>query len=119
MANLKKLTKKTYLGKGYIHVFKKKEDGKEIVVPCTQEDYDALSLPNAPQPVLTGYEWSHSAGGTIKVDTPTTILSDGEYAEVEGECITNIQEDGKIKIVKFQESELENGSLDLDKVIKH
>lgn len=79
-----KLTKRKYLGFGYVHRFKNDTDGTTVFIPCSQEEYDSLALPNAPQPTLAGHTWLDSAGGTIKVDTPTTLLGDNEYC-IDGE----------------------------------
>lgn len=78
------LTKRNYLGVGYVHIFKHDKTGEETVVPCTQEEYEALALPNAINPTLEGHTWVHSAGGTIKVDSPTTLLGENEYCDFEG-----------------------------------
>ena len=78
------LTKRNYLGVGYVHIFTNNKTGDDVGVECTQEEYAALSLPNAVNPTLEGHTWSHSAGGTIKVDSPTTLLGENEYCDFEG-----------------------------------
>lgn len=78
-----KLTKREYLGEGYIHHFIHNETGEHLYVPCTQEEYERLGLPNGSQfnPKQKGYTWVDSAGRTIKVDTPDTMLHEGDYCE--------------------------------------
>jgi hypothetical protein len=72
-------TKRTYLGVGYIHVFKNDKTGEVINVPCTQEDNDALGQPNATIPTLADHTWLKTVGGGYKVDTPDTTLGENEY----------------------------------------
>lgn len=78
---IRKLTKKEYLGEGYVHKFIHK-NGEVKYVPCTKEEYDALALPNPINPTLKNYTWVCSGGGTIKVDNPDTMLGDDEYCEL-------------------------------------
>jgi len=85
-----KLTKKQYLGVGYIDTFK--NDDGIVNVPCTEEQYNSYS--NGSQPTLDGYVWLGSSGGTIKVDNPDTVLKDGEYCEYEDGYYINISKDG-------------------------
>lgn len=92
------LTKRNYLGVGYVHIFKHNKTGAETVVPCTKEEYEALGLPNAVNPTLDGHTWVHSSGGTIKVDSPTTILGENEYVEYEGKAVVMKRDaDGIVK----------------------
>jgi len=78
------LTKRNYLGEGWVHIFKNDKTGDEVVVECTEEEYKALALPNPTNPTLEGHTWTHSAGGTVKVDSPTSLLSENEYCEIDG-----------------------------------
>jgi hypothetical protein len=96
------LIKRNYLGEGYVHFFVNDETGEEAIVECTQEDYDALALPNAVNPTLKGHTWLQSHGKTIKVDTPTTILSKGEYCEFDGGAYV-VPKDGKPGKVELAE----------------
>lgn len=79
-----KLTKKEYLGKGYFYTFKKKDEEKFFIEYCSEEDYNKLSLPNAVNPTLEGCDFVSASGGSVKVDTPTGVLDENEYCEVDG-----------------------------------
>ena len=78
---IRKLTKRNYLGEGYIHQFKNDVTGEIVTVPCTKEEYTRLGEKDGSKynPTLDGHIWLQSAGGTIKVDTPDTILGVDEY----------------------------------------
>lgn len=84
---LTKLTPRTYLGDGYFHWFKNDKTGEEVTVECTQEEYEALGLPGAGPAVLEGHTWLSSAGGTVKVDTPSGFLGENEYTVRGGEKV--------------------------------
>lgn len=81
--------KRSYLGKGYVHTFKNKRTGDIKNVPCTQAEYERLGEKDGKRhnPTLEGYDWIYSAGGTIKVDTPDTVLGEGDYCETERDVI--------------------------------
>lgn len=81
-----KLKKRKYLGKGYLHFFRNKKTGEILVQETTKEHYEKMGKKIGSQynPVKTGYNWTHSSGETIKVDTPTTLLGENEYVEFEG-----------------------------------
>jgi len=72
------LTKKEYLGEGYIHIFEN-QNGERVNIPCDKEDYDNLETS---KPTLEGYTWLSSAGGTVKVDTDDTVLAVGQYTQI-------------------------------------
>ena len=73
------LTKREYLGEGYVHQFKNIATGEVILVPCTLEEYNSLSTN---RPSLEGHIWQGSTGGTYKVDTPNTVLGLNEYCDL-------------------------------------
>jgi hypothetical protein len=75
------LIKRVYLGDGYYHHFIKEKTQEEVYVPCSQAEYLELGQTNK-QPTLDGYKWVGSAGGTIKVDTPTGVLGEDEFCEI-------------------------------------
>jgi hypothetical protein len=73
------LIKREYIGEGYTHWFRNNDTGELLAIPCSKEEYEAISLPNAKQPTLEGYSWAYSNGGTIKVDSPDGVMREGEY----------------------------------------
>lgn len=119
----RKLTKREYLGEGYIHVFFHDKTGERLIIPCTQQEYERMGEVGGAQynPVLEGYTWSHSEGGTYKVDTPDTILGDDEYCIVEDKKIVNLGGDVEWN-VKHQKVTLDaidnDDKLDESKLVK-
>ena len=113
------LTKREYLGEGYYHFFEGK-DGKEVTVECTQEEYEALALPNPTNPTRKDCVWKFSAGGTIKVDTPSGFLGENEYC-IKGDeavvSVTGVKEDDKVQFLSKEEVTLD-GKVEETKVIK-
>jgi len=85
------LTKRTYLGEGYLHRFKNNITGEEIYEECTKEQYEALGVKGGwkNNPVKDGWTWIGSCGGTIKVDTPDTVLGINEYCELPDRVVVN------------------------------
>ena len=79
-----KLVKRSYLGIGYLHHFKNDSTGELVFIPCTQQEYERLGQEGGSDfnPTLDGYTWVCSEGGTIKVDTPDTVLGKNEYCEL-------------------------------------
>jgi hypothetical protein len=94
MPKNRQLTKREYLGEGYIHCFKNDETDEIVFVPCTKEEYERLGLPGGSQynPTLAGHTWVESYGGTVKVDTPNTMLGFNEYCIV-GEKVHTLLSD--------------------------
>ena len=74
------LTKKNYVKTANLHVFTNDNTGELHTVECTDEEYASLSDAKN-NPVLDGYTWKYSLGGALKADTPTGLLSEGEYIE--------------------------------------
>jgi len=81
---MKQLTKREYLGTTCLHIFVNNKTGEEKVVECSQAEYDALALPNPTNPTLAGHTWKQSYGGSIKVDTPNTMLGENDYCDWKG-----------------------------------
>lgn len=80
-----KLTKREYLGDGNCHTFKNSKTNEGVIVWCSDEEYKRLALPNAINPLLEGHEWVSSSGGAAKVDSPTGLLSEGEFTMIDGQ----------------------------------
>src|SRR3990167_6290896 len=78
------LTKKQYLGKGYLHRFRNNLTGELVWVECSQEEYERMGRKGGHQfnPTLLGHTWLFSTGETIKVDNPDTVLGNNEYCEM-------------------------------------
>ncbi len=119
---LRKLTKRNYLGEGYIHVFSNNETGEIVNVPCTKAQYEKLGKKNGARfnPTLEGHTLIGSLGGTIKVDTPDTMLGFDEYCVVEDKVHILLKDepsDDKFQILDLDSiDELDN--LDERKLIK-
>lgn len=88
----RQLTKREYLGEGYLHFFIHDKTQEWVVVECTQEEYEALGKANPKNPTLEECTWHHSAGGTIKVDTKDTLLGEDEYC-IKGEEVFIVLKD--------------------------
>lgn len=74
------LTKRNYLGEGYVHKFYNSKTGEYKYIPITADDYHKLSIDTSHNPTKDGdWEWNCSIGGTLKVDTEDTMLAEGEY----------------------------------------
>lgn len=76
-----KLVEVPYIGEGYYHWFRNNETQEEVAEECTEEEYNAMTgeagaLNN---PTKKGYTWLYSWGGTVKVDTPSGFLSEGQF----------------------------------------
>lgn len=79
-----KLTKRNYLGEGYVNIFQNLTTGEKTIIPTTKEFYE--SIPNLTEdqlPKMEGCVW-YAEGGTIAVDTPNSKLGDKEYCEYQG-----------------------------------
>lgn len=89
---LRKLTQRTYLGEGHVHVLVNDVTGAELVVPCTQQEYEQLAQVDGEKyrPKIAGHTWQFSMGGTVKVDTPTTLLGDDEYCIKGTDVVINL-----------------------------
>ena len=108
----RKLTKREYLGEGYIHYFKNNETGEMKYVPCTEQEYVKMGQPGGAQfnPSLDGHTWEGSGGGSIKVDTPDTMLHEGDYTIKDGKVYTVLAE-GNSMVEKYK-------TIDQEKVLK-
>lgn len=87
---MRPLTKRQYLGEGYIHIFRNRLTQEEVVRPCTEEEYQSMlgkDGHNFNPASERGLEWVCSAGGTIKVDTPSSLLGEDEYCEIGEEAV--------------------------------
>lgn len=94
------LTKKEYLGEGYIHQFRNDKTGEIVTVPCSEEEYSALSGHNGHlnNPTMEDHTWIGSCGGTVKVDSKTSLLGENEYCEFKGKYfVSYLDDDGKVK----------------------
>jgi hypothetical protein len=73
------LTKVNLLGPWFINRFKDSE-GNGVIEETTEEAYKALAESGAEQPTKEGCTWLCSSE-TLKFDTATGKLSEGEYAD--------------------------------------
>lgn len=108
-----KLTKREYLGEGYVHYFENDDTGEIVTEECTKQQYDNLSKNKPVNPQMDGHTWQQSVGGTIKVDTPSSLLGLNEYADL-GEKLAVVDERGDYKKItkeKVVEDEIEDEEL--------
>lgn len=86
---LRTLTKKQYMGVGYIHTFRNNETKEIVYVPCSEKEYLSMGGVGGEKnnPVLDGYTWMSSSGGTVMVDNPDTVLKEDEYVGVDGKYV--------------------------------
>lgn len=106
-----KLTKKEYLGEGHVHFFRNIATGELVIRPCSKKQYAAMGGEGGSKfnPVPEeGFEWLGSAGGTIKVDTASSMLEENQYCEVEDKVHVNVLGKGE----KFDTFSLPIGKVD-------
>lgn len=106
-----KLTKKNYLGEGYLHRFKNNDTGEEIFEECTKEEYERLGKAGGSQfnPVKAGWTWIGSCGGTVKVDNADSVLKKNEYCELpNGTVALNVNKG----IITLDKAEIINDEVD-------
>lgn len=108
-----KLKKRKYLGKGYGHEFRNILTGKRKFVPCTQEEYENLALPDAGtkyNPIPDeGWEWVCSHGGTVKVDTENTLLGENEFTIIGSKRWAHAKnKEGKMSVEARTKAEFDN-----------
>lgn len=98
------LTRREYLGEGYIHVFVNDKTGEQVIVETTQKEYELLSGTDGSLhiPQKEGHTWISSCGGTVKVDSPSSILGENEYTEIGEEAhfvFKDTEDELKAKVV--------------------
>lgn len=76
------LTKREYLGEGYIFEFVNNLTKERLIVPCTKEDYISITENSDNNPVMEGYTFIGGCGGTIKVDTQNSTLGAYDYTQI-------------------------------------
>lgn len=116
-----KLTKKQYLGVGYVHRFQDNITGEIINVPCSKEEYEAMGMVDGHKnnPVKEGYTWLCSWGETIMCDNPDTVLKENEYCDFNGDYFVVLKDDkGNFKASKVKQDKITKDSLDATEVIK-
>lgn len=114
---MKQLTKREYLGLTYVHIYTDDVSGDEVVVECTQGEYEALELPNPVNPTKKGCTWVKSLGGSIKVDTPTTLLGVDEYCDWNGGYFVMAKTDtGKIIGGEVKKTDIVADKIDITKI---
>lgn len=115
----KNLTKRQYLGVGYIHTFKDNETGKLVNIPCTEEEYKSLqdnqSVENNPK--RDGLTWVCSYGGTIKVDTEDTLLGVDEYCDFkDGYFVQATDQSGVLRGGILKKSDVVDNKIEQSKI---
>lgn len=78
-----KLTKKEYLGQGFYYNFKNLKTGLYTIDSCTEEEYNALALPDAVNPTMGGHVFESASGYLIKVNNDDEQLHENEYCDFE------------------------------------
>lgn len=94
MARRIQLTKRNYLGEGYLHLFRNDATGAQVIVSTDKEQYEKMGLPGGEKfnPVLPGHTWECSLGGTLKVDSPTGFLGENEYTVRNGKAVVSLKD---------------------------
>lgn len=107
-----KLTKREYLGEGYIHIFEHVETGERMYTSFDKETYLKMIGENGSDfnpETPAGYKWTGSMGGTIKVDSPTTLLADKEYTILEDKfLVAHKNEFDAVSISELTKVEFDN-----------
>lgn len=81
-----------YIGTQYIHKFTNGEEVKYVT--CSNKDFEEITE----KPTLDGYTYQYTVSGMSEVETPSKLLGDGEYYELEGETIIkNWEDQGEVK----------------------
>lgn len=82
---MRRLTRKQYLGVGYIHQFVDDNTGEIKYLPCNKTEYDDVNnFKSDVTPTLSGCTFVSSSGGVITVDNPDSILKEDEYCAYNG-----------------------------------
>lgn len=83
------LTKRNYVGQGYVHIFQNNKTGEILNVPCTQEIYEAMGKEGGEKfnPTLVGYTWISSVGDVAITDSPDLLIKEGEYYEKDNKYV--------------------------------
>lgn len=86
-----KLTKREYIGEGYIFEWKNIETGDILIEPCTKEEYIKLTQSAENNPSKEGYTFLGGTGGTIKVDTENSTLEAYDYTQINDKYIVGLR----------------------------
>ena len=91
-----KLEEVPYLGEGFFHWFRNNKTGEEISVECTEAEYNTMTVKGGAEnnPAKRGHIWLYSWGGTVKVDTPSGFLEEGQYTRRDTDTVVNAGERG-------------------------
>lgn len=78
-----KLIKRNKVGVGCFNWFRNDTTGEVVAVEIPQSEYEKMNGIDgfANNPKLEGHTWMSSSSGTIKVDSPSGFLGNGEYIE--------------------------------------
>jgi hypothetical protein len=86
-----KLTKREYLGEGYIFEWKNLETGEILIKPCTKEEYIKITKSADNNPIKDGYMFLGGTGGIIKVDTENSTLGADDYTQINDKYIVGLR----------------------------
>lgn len=107
------LTKKEYLGQGFYYNFRNLETGLYTIDSCTEEEYNALALPDAVNPTMEGHIFESASGYSIKVDNDDEQLHENEYCDFEdGYFVVWKDEAGRILGKKLPKGSILEGKID-------
>jgi len=108
------LTQVAKVGERCFHYFKDSLSGEVVRVPCTDQEYDALALPNAPQPQhKDGFTWVHSCR-EIKYDTPDGDLPEDAYFTLEsGKHIVRLAGKKPFELVEAKADDIVGNQADI------
>jgi len=114
-----RLTKKQYMGVGYVHAFINDETGEVKYIPCSELDYTRLGEKDGHRlnPILEGFTWHHSEGGTISCDNPDTVLRENEYVDYEDGYFAMFKDEKGRYGQKLSLSEIVNNEVVIEKYV--
>jgi len=120
LKTMRNLTERAYLGEGYIHQFINDTTQEVLYLPCPQAEYESMGGVGgaANNPTLGGHTWQVSIGGTIKVDTPNTLLGEDEFCKKGAEVVAVLSGVKDVYTYQtFPETDIEtDGKLDESKI---
>lgn len=111
---IRTLTEVGQVGERCFHYFTNQSTGEVVRVPCTDEEYNALSLPGAGAPAYQkGFVWKSSTR-EIKYDTPDGDLPpDSFFTLPSGKHIVRFAEKKPFELVEANPEEIVNGQADI------
>lgn len=121
LVNPIKLTKKEYLGVGYVHRFQDNITGEIINIPCSKQEYESMGGVDGYKnnPTKDGFTWLCSWGETIMCDNEDTVLKENEYCDIGDKYFVVLKDEkGDFKASKVTKDKIVKDSLDTLEEVK-